>query len=83
MFSKGRCTKTVARCACLTQMQLAVDEVALERAKACEQQGGRADEFRRIASDPDRVPIEAPRALRSNSDLGSGARRSLLPHSHC
>ena len=54
-------------------MALAVDEVAMERVKAAEQ-GSWRDAFRKeLAADPGRLPIEAPRALRTSSDLGSGA----------
>jgi hypothetical protein len=54
-------------------MDLAVDEVALERLREAEEEAGSA-RFR-AASEPDqeRVPIEAPRAPRTGSNLSTSA----------
>ena len=49
------------------QLEVAVDEVALQRLKAAEGAGRRGDHPKDIPPDPLRNPIEAPRARRSIS----------------
>ncbi len=52
---------------CRSQLEVAVDEVALQRLKAAEEQGRDRDHPKDIPPDPHRIPIEAPRARRSIS----------------
>lgn len=49
------------------QLEIAVDEVALQRLTAAEEWGRDRDFPEDIPPDPDRIPIEAPRARRSIS----------------
>jgi hypothetical protein len=51
-----------------------VDEVAIQRLRKAEEQP--AQYFKE--PDPDRIPIEAPRAPRSNSDLSISESGGLL-----
>ena len=54
------------------QLEAAVDEVALERLKGTQEQSGHASSEEALP-DPERIPIEAPRAKRSNSDISTSA----------
>ena len=49
-----------------------MDEVALERLKGTQEDSGHASPEKALP-DPERIPIEAPRAKRSNSDISTGA----------
>lgn len=57
-------------------MDLAVDEVALERLREAEEEAGSA-RFHDVEPGQERVPIEAPRAPRTGSNLSTSA---LTPH---
>lgn len=57
-----------------------MDEVALQRLKAAEEQGRGKDHSKDIPPDPHRIPIEAPRARRSISiDPSNSARLTPDP----
>ena len=49
-----------------------MDEVALERLKVTQEVSGNASTEEALP-DPERIPIEAPRAKRCNSDISAGA----------
>ena len=57
-----------------------MDEVALERLKGTQEESGHASTEEALP-DPERIPIEAPRAKRSNSDISTSALR--LPPTGC
>ena len=52
-----------------------MDEVALERLREAEEES-RSRQYHAARADSDRVPIEAPRAPRSNSNLSTSALMS-------
>ena len=57
-----------------------MDEVALERLKGTQEDPGHAL-IEEALPDAERIPIEAPRAKRSNSDISTSALR--LPPTDC
>ena len=54
-----------------------MDEVALERLKGTQEDSGNSSTEEALP-DPERIPIEAPRAKRCNSDIRTSAPQSFL-----
>ena len=54
-----------------------MDEVALERLKGTQEDSGNSSTEEALP-DPERIPIEAPRAKRCNSDISTSAPQSFL-----